>query len=324
MRFAQPHFIAFLLAVCGLIGFYLWALKSRREAYWKFAQKELLPELLGSVPPANHALKAAILAAAVFFVLLALMRPQWGFHWQEVKRKGLDIIIAVDTSRSMLASDVKPSRLERVKLAVRDFAQRLKGDRIGLVAFAGSAFLECPLTVDYGGFLLALESLDTAAIPRGGTAIAGAIKEATRSFPPDDPKSRVLVIITDGDDHEGNPVRLAEEAKKQGIIIYCVGVGSREGELIFVEGGEGGKEFLKDDQGNAVKSRLDEELLQKIALSTGGSYIRSSNTEFGLERLYREKLSQMEKSEFEGRMNKKYEERYQIFLAAGLLLMLIW
>jgi Ca-activated chloride channel homolog len=173
--------------------------------------------------------------------------------------------------------------------------------------------------VDYGGFLLSLESLAADTIPKGGTSISSAIKEAMRSFPGGNKKSQVMVIITDGEDHDGDPVSLAEEARKQGIIIHCIGIGTREGDLIFIEEA-GAKEFLKDSQGNAVKSRLDEEVLQKIALATGGTYIRSTNTEFGLDLLYKEKLSAMEKSESAGKMNKRYEERYQIFLALGFLL----
>lgn len=322
MRFAQPHFIALFLATCTLIIFYAWSFRIRRKVRERFAQRELLPELLTQVNPKRQMLRAACLVTGIFFCLVAWMRPQWGFRWQEVKRRGLDIIIAVDTSKSMLASDIKPNRLERAKLAIRDFAQNLKGDRIGLVAFAGSAFLECPLTVDYGGFLLSLENVDTGTIPKGGTFISGAIKEAMRSFPTGEKKSKVLVIITDGEDHEGDPVLSAEEAKKEGVIIFCIGIGTREGELIFVDEQGGDKEFLKDSQGNAVKSRLNEEVLQKIALTTGGMYIRSTSAEFGLDLLYRKRLSAMEKSDFESKMNKFYEERYQIFLALGLLLIL--
>jgi Ca-activated chloride channel family protein len=294
----------------------------RKKTWSKFVQKGLLTELLVYVNPKRQKLKAVLLFAGIFFCLFALLRPQWGFKWREVKRKGLDIIIAVDTSKSMLAEDIKPSRLARAKLAIGDFTHELKGDRIGLIAFAGSAFLECPLTIDYGGFLLSLEDLDVNTIPKGGTSISSAIKEAMRSFPSAEGQDRVLIIITDGEDHEGDPLRLAEEAKKQGIKIYCIGIGTKEGELIFVEQEGGGKEFLKDSQGNAVKSRLNEDVLQKIALASGGTYIRSTSTEFGLNLLYKERLSKLQKHEFEGKLNKLYAERFQIFLGIGLLLIL--
>jgi len=323
MRFAQPYFLPFIFIVIGLILFYLWAFRTRKKTCAKFAQESLLQELLTQVSPERQRLKAILLILVSCFCLFALLRPQWGFKWQEVKRKGLDIIIAVDTSKSMLANDIKPSRLERAKLAIGDWTQNLKGDRIGLIAFAGSAFLECPLTVDYGGFALSLENIEVEIIPRGGTSISSAVKEAIRSYPAGEGKYKVLIIITDGEDHEGDPLRLAEEAKKAGIIICCIGIGTKEGELIFVEQGAGRKEFLKDNEGNAVKSRLNEEVLQKIALTTGGTYIRSTSTDFGLDLLYKEKLSKMEKREFGSEMNKLYAERFQIPLAVGLCLILL-
>ncbi|MFH1281731.1 MAG: VWA domain-containing protein [Candidatus Omnitrophota bacterium] len=313
----------FIFIALGLILFNLWALRMRQRTWGKFAQKGLLAELLAQVDFGRQKLKAILFILGLLFCFFALLRPQWGFKWQELKRKGLDIIIALDTSKSMLASDIKPSRLERAKLAIRDFTRNLKGDRVGLIAFAGSAFLGCPLTIDYGGFLLALEDVDVHTIPRPGTSLSRLIKEAIHSFPAGESKYKVLIIITDGEDHEGGPLRLAQEAKKEGIIICCIGIGTQEGELIFVEQEDGHKEFLKDNQGNAVKSRLNEEILQKIALATGGTYIRSTNTDFGLDLLYRGRLSKMEKRESEAKLNKVYEERFQIPLAIGLILILI-
>ena len=323
MRFAQPYFTLFIFVILSLIIFYVWAFKMRQRIQDRFAQKGLLAVLLGQVDLGKQRIKAILLILGVLFCLFALLRPQWGFKWQEVKRKGLDIIIAVDTSKSMLAGDIKPSRLERAKLAIGDFTQKLKGDRVGLVAFAGSAFLSCPLTIDYGGFLLSLADIDTNTIPRGGTSISSAIKEAIRSYPPGESKFKVLIIITDGEDHEGDPLKLAKEAKKEGIIICCIGIGTKEGELVFLKRDDGTKEFLKDNEGNAVKSGLNEEVLQKIALATGGTYIRSTNTNFGLDLLYQGRLSKMEKREFEGKMAKFYEERFQIPLVVGLILILL-
>lgn len=323
MRFAQPYFMLFIFLALGLVLFNFWAFRMRKRTWDKFAQRGLLAELLTQVDFGRQKLKAILLILGLLFCFFALLRPQWGFKWQELKRKGLDIIIALDTSKSMLASDIKPSRLDRAKLAIRDFIQNLKADRVGLIAFAGSAFLECPLTIDYSGFLLALEDLDIHSIPRPGTSLSRMIKEARRSFPAGESKYKVLIIITDGEDHEGDPLRLAREAQKEGIIICCIGIGTQEGELVFVEGQPGHKEFLKDSQGNAVKSRLNEEILQKIALAAGGTYIRSTNTDFGLDLLYRGRLSKMEKREFEAKLSKVYDERFQIPLAIGLILILL-
>lgn len=323
MRFVQPYFTLYIFVALGLILFHVWAFRMRKKAWDKFAQKGLLPELLAQVNFGKQRIKAILLILGLLFCFFALLRPQWGFKWQELKRKGLDIIIALDTSKSMLADDIKPNRLERAKLAIGDWTQNLKGDRIGLIAFAGSAFLGCPLTIDYGGFLLSLENIDVYTIPRGGTSISSAIKEAMRSYPAGEAKFKVLIIITDGEDHEGGPLRLAEEAKKEGIIICCIGIGTKEGELVFLEQEDGRKEFLKDNEGNAVKSRLNEEVLQKIALAAGGTYIRSTNTDFGLDLLYHGRLSKMEKREFEGKMNKLYDERFQIPLVIGFILILL-
>ena len=324
MRFGEGNYLWYaLLAAIGLGIFYLWAYKSRSRVLERVADKALLKDMLSSLDLRRKYFKSFLLSLGLVLCLLSLARPQGGFQWQEVKRKGLDILIALDTSKSMLAQDLKPSRIERSKLAIRDLVKYLKGDRIGLIAFSGSAFLQCPLTVDYGGFLLSLENIDTDIIPKGGTNLASAISEAIRSYAAGEKKYKVLVIITDGEDHKGNALSAAVEAKKEGIAIFCVGIGSKDGELIPLKTQDGQIGFLKDRQGNVVKSRLDETLLQKIALTTGGSYVRSSATEFGLELLYRERLSKLEKRELEGKLAKHYEERFQIPLALAFLLLLL-
>jgi Ca-activated chloride channel homolog len=319
MQWASPYALFLFLISLALGLFYVWAFVRQKKIYQTFAQKELLVTLLAHSSMYRKRLKAVLLLLGVFFCTVALARPQWGFTWQEIKHKGLDIMIALDTSKSMLAADMKPTRLERSKLAIADFIRQVKGDRLGLIAFAGTAFTECPLTVDYGGFLLALNGIDTTTIPRGGTSLSAAIKEALRSFPMGQQKYKALIIVTDGEDHEGEAVKLAEQAAKEGLVIYCIGVGTQEGELISVEKDDGSKEFVKDEKGNVVKSRLNEELLKQIALATGGTYVRSTGIEFGLDVLYKEKLSHLEKREFEGRLRKKYTERFQIPLLLGLL-----
>lgn len=323
MRFAQPYYAVGFWIVLGVVLFFVWAYKSRRKAMRRFAEDEFLNEIASSVDFQAKIIKSAVIVAVLILGILTLMRPQWGFQWQEVKRRGLDILIAIDTSNSMLATDVKPNRLGRSKLAVKDLIKRLKGDRVGLIAFSGTAFLQCPLTVDYNGFLLALDDLGTTTIPRGGTSITSAIKVAMDTYEGGDKKYKVLVIITDGEDHEGDPVKLAEEAKKEGIKIYCIGIGTTEGELIQLVDRNGKRSFLKDREGNIVKSRLNERVLQRIALTTGGMYVRSSGADFGLELIYDERLSRMEKRDIKVQMSKFYHERFQIPLALALLLLLI-
>jgi Ca-activated chloride channel homolog len=324
MRFGNaPFFYLWWIVTAALIAFYVWAFKMRKKSLKTFAETSLLSELTLSVHEQKKRVKAIILCCAVFLLFFSFLRPQWGFHWQEVKRRGLDILIAIDTSKSMLAVDVKPNRLERSKLAVKDLLKKLTGDRIGLIAFSGRAFLECPLTVDYNGFMISLDDLSADTIPQGGTSISQAINEAIKGYKSGSKKYKILILITDGEDHEGDVLAAAEEAKKEGIKIYCIGIGTKEGELIPITDSEGKKTFLKDRDGNVVKSRLDETTLQKIALGTGGSYVHATGAEFGLDLIYEEKLSTMEKREFESKMNKQYEERYQIFLAIALALLLL-
>lgn len=322
MRFAQIHYSFGFWIVLALILFFIWAFKTKKSVMRKFAQAQLLDEITSHVSFRRQVMKFVIIILVLIFAILALMRPQWGFQWLEVKRRGLDILIAIDTSKSMLATDVKPDRLERSKLAVKDLIKKLKGDRVGLIAFSGLSFLQCPLTVDYDGFLLALNDLGMDTIPRGGTSISSAIELALKSYEGEENKYKILVVITDGEDHEGDVMKFAQEAKRQGVKIFCIGIGTTEGELIQLVDETQKKTFLKDRKGNVVKSRLNEHILQKIALTSGGMYVRSSGAEFGLDLIYKEKLSQMEKREIKAQMNKRYYERFQIPLVIALVLLL--
>ena len=322
MRFACIEAAYLFWLVIALVIFFFWANIQRKKALEKFADKDLLSTLLASFNIRKLILKQALIILAFAFFVFALMRPQWGFKWQKIQRKGLDILIAVDVSKSMLAEDIKPNRLARAKLALADFVKHLKGDRIGLIAFSGSAFLQCPLTIDYSGFLMSVEALDTNTIPKQGTSISSAIRQAIESYEGGLKKYKVLIIITDGEDHEGDPIKATELAQKEGIKIFCIGIGTSEGDLIPITDENGNKAFLKDRSGAVVKSRLDETTLQKIALNTGGSYVRAGAKEFGLDLIYREKLSGMEKRDLETKMAKQYEERFQIPLAMGFLLLM--
>jgi len=201
--------------------------------------------------------------------------------------------------------------------------KKLNGDRIGLIAFAGTSFLQCPLTIDYNGFLLALDDLTTDTIPYPGTSIGSAVKDALGVFKGPEQKYRALVIITDGEELSGSAVKEAQEAAKTGLHIYCVGVGTQEGDLIPAIGEGGERGYLMDKQGNVVKTRLDEELLKKIALTTGGSYVRATQGDFGLTRLYDEGIARLEKRDIESKMRKRYEERFQVFLAVAIALLLL-
>lgn len=323
MRFAQYYHIYTFWLVLALVLFWVAAFKNKKRLMCKFAEEEVLKEISSGVSVRKQVFKLAMLIVTSMLCITALMRPQWGFQWREMKMKGLDILVAIDTSKSMLTEDVKPNRLEKSKLAVKDLIKKLEGDRIGLIAFSGTAFLQCPLTVDYDGFLLALNDLNTDIIPSGGTNISNAIRTAIEVFKSKDKKYNVLIIISDGENHEGSPLEFAEVAKRENIKIFCIGIGTAEGELIRLVDETGKKTFLKDRAGNAVKSKLNESLLQKIALTADGSYARLGGAEFGLDTIYDKKLSKMERREIKTQMNKFYYERYQIPLSIAIVFLII-
>ncbi len=313
----------YLLWLVVLLGIFMfWRLRKKQELREKFVEKKLLHEIANNIDLKKEIRQVVFILIAGIFSIIALMRPQWGFEWQEVKRQGVDVMIALDTSKSMLTQDVKPSRFERSKLAIRDLVKQLKGDRIGLIAFSGSSFLACPLTVDYNGFLMVLDDTDTKTISTGGTDLSLAVKEAIKGYKKSSSKNKALIIITDGEDLEGNVDEALKEAKEAGISIHCVGVGTKEGELIQVKDENGNNEFLKDKNGNFVKSRLNEDLLEKITLQSDGIYVRSSGAEFGLDVIYEKRLSKIEKQEVESKMEKRYFDRFQIPLAIAFLFLL--
>ena len=319
MRFAQPFILAWLWAVPLLAVILVLVDRRRQRRVERFAAREVLSEVNAGVDTRRRRWQRMLFLGVWVFSLIALARPQWGFEMREVKRQGLDILFLIDTSRSMLTTDVKPSRLERAKMAVRDFLKELQGDRVGLIAFAGDAFLVCPLTVDYGGFVMSLEDMDSNSIPRGGTNISKAIEEALREYDNTPAKYKVVVIITDGENLEDDPLPMVEEARKKGVKIYCIGVGTKEGELIRIKDTLGQDSYVKDENGNIVKSRLNEGLLTEIALKTGGVYVRASGAQFGLDLIYRNELSKLERRDITSRMERDYLERFQYPLLLAVL-----
>ena len=324
MHYADPKYLSVLIFLMIAVAlFYFWAMTRRKRLMDRFAEKTLVESIAPAVSIKRKIVKMVTIASAVSLMVFSLARPQWGFEWKETKTKGLDILIAVDVSKSMIATDVKPNRLERSKFAVKDLVRKLNGDRMGLIAFAGTAFLQCPLTIDYNGFLLTLDDLSVNTIPRGGTNISSAVREAMNVFKGQDKKYKTLILITDGDDLEGEAPRAAKEASDQGIKIYCVGVGTFEGALIPALGERGSGGWVADKNGNVVKTVLNEDLLKNIAISTGGSYVRATQSDFGLVLLYDKSISRLEKKDIEGKMNKQYQERFQYFLGIALLLLLI-
>ena len=318
MTFHSPIWLyAGLVAAAAMLALYYWSARRQRKLLSDFASERLLPELARTVSKTKILLKKALTIFGVLAVFAALARPQWGYRWEETKTRGIDIIFAIDTSNSMLAEDVKPNRLERAKLAVLDLVNILEGDRIGIVAFSGQAFLQCPLTLDYDAFRMSLEALDTEVIQRGGTNIAAAIDESEVAFS-DTSNHKIIVLISDGEELESSAMDKAKQAKERGVTIYTLGVGNAKGEFIPVRDENGRLTNLKDENGNLVKSRLNEEVLTKIAEETGGFYEPLSAT--GMDTIYTEGLKKIPQQELSSRMKQFAIERFQIPIAIAIIL----
>src|SRR3989440_4236432 len=248
MSFANAQILWLLLLVPpALIAFFWWSWRTRQRLITQFIQARLLPGLTVGITPQRQKIRLGCMILAVVCIILALARPQWGFDWEEVKQRGLDIVVAIDTSKSMLAEDIAPNRLARAKLAALDLMQQAKSDRLGLVAFAGSAFLQCPLTIDDAAFRQSVDTLDVNVIPQGGTAIAEAIDTALASFREGD-NHKALVLFTDGEDQDSGALEAAKRAGEAGIHIYTVGIGSTEGELLRITDAKGRTDYIRDEQ----------------------------------------------------------------------------
>ena len=324
MIFVNPHAWHLLwllpLIAAGLHFFYL----HRCKMMARFAQEHLHDELARGLSKKVYRLKAIFLMAAFVLMVAALCRPQFGFTLRPVKRHGLDIMVTIDVSKSMLTQDVKPSRLERSKLAIKDMVMKLNGsDHIGLIAFAGDAMLICPFTYDYNGFLLSLDDLSTGSIPRPGTNLAQAIDESVKAYQEMTDSDKAVILVTDGEEEEGDALSAARRAKEKGVRIFTVGVGTREGDLIQVTNADGQNEFLKDSDGNFIKSHLNENLLQQIAYITNGAYVRSGGAQFGLDYLYDRQLSKLKKHDAEEKTAKLYDERFQWPLTLAFVFLLV-
>ncbi len=319
MQFAQPLWLIAGAIVCAtLVWLYRRFDRSRRSALTQFATERLLSKLTSSVSVPRRRLKRVLFTIGVGLLFVALARPQAGFEWRDTHRKGLELLFAVDTSKSMLAQDVKPDRLTRSKLAVNDLIDKLRGDGVGLVAFAGNAFLQCPVTLDYDAFRESLDALDTRTIPHGGSNIAAAIHEAEAVFQKRDPAEKILILITDGEDLGGEGIKAAKAAAKNGVKIFTVGVGRTAGELVPMPGQDGGTEFARDENGEFVKSHLDESTLKTIAEATGGTYQPLGTHGEGLTKIYEQGLATFTRQDLSSRRTKVPLERFQWALLAAL------
>lgn len=322
MPFAHPHLLWLLLVIPPAMAvFFWWSSRRRRQALTHFIDARLLPGLVVGVSARRQKLRFACLIGAAACLILALARPQWGFSWEESKQRGLDIVIAIDTSKSMLAEDIPPNRLARAKLAALDLMQQAKSDRLGVVAFAGSAFLQCPLTIDDSAFRQSIEALNVHIIPQGGSAIAEAIEVAQTAFKEGE-NHRILVLLSDGEDHDSGAIAAAEKAARDGLKIFTIGIGSPEGEILRVKDAKGRSDYIRDEQGNVVKSRLNEALLQEIATRAGGFYLPLRGAKV-VETLYTQGLAPLPKTESAEKLVKRYHERFHWPLGLAIALLLI-
>jgi len=319
LRFARPEYLYLLCGVPVLILFYVYVFRMKRSALERFGNIDLVNKLAQATSRRRQILKVTLIVSAFCLMTFSLSRPQIGTKYEEVKREGQDIIIALDVSESMLAEDIEPSRLEKSKHEIRTIIEKLEGDRIGLIIFAGEAFVQCPLTLDYGAAKMFLDVIDTGVIPLPGTNIGAAIELAIKSFEQQERKHKILLLITDGEDHYETALKMAEAAEREGIIIYTVGIGSREGVPIPEFDDRGNRiGFKKDDNGEVITTKLDEVLMEKIALQTNGKYYRATPGEAELTKIY-EAISGLEKKELGSKQFTQFEDRFQYVIFFSLI-----
>lgn len=310
--FANPRYLLLLLLIpFFFLGLALW-MRARRNRLRKFGDEELVEGLMPSWSKSKRWVRAVLYSLAFFFFVIGLSRPQIGAKLSERKAKGAEIMVVLDVSNSMLAKDYTPNRLERAKLAISRITDKLQDDRVGLIIFAGSSFVQLPITSDYVSAKMFLNSISTESVPIQGTAIGEAIRTAMKSFSAQSEHSRAIIVITDGENHEDDPVAVAKEAADAGIKIYTIGVGSVEGQPIPVDGG-----LLKDKDGQIVVTRLDEETLMQVAEAGGGTYVRAGNDEFGLTPIIND-IRKMEDEEFNSIVFEEYDEQFMYFLGIAL------
>jgi Ca-activated chloride channel family protein len=321
MHFGRVEYLNLLWGAPALGLFLFWSLRARRKRLRRLISPALIPQMASELSRPRIIFRALLLLGFFVFGILALARPQWGTRLETVRRRGVDIIAALDTSYSMNTEDITPSRLAKAKSEIRNLLGKLRGDRIGLLCFAGAAIIECPLTLDYGAASLFLDTANTEIIPDPGTSIAAAIRTATDGFVAREKKYKVLALFTDGEDLEGQVEKAIEQAREANVIIYTIGVGSPQGMPIPVRDSKGDIiEYRKDEHGQVVVSRLDEPSLSRIAVQTGGRYFRASTSENEIEDLYKE-ISGLEKKELESRLYQNYADQYQYPLAAAIAML---
>ncbi len=320
-RFAHPQLLWLATLVPAFLLLYLFAAMRRRRRLARFGETTLLAELMPEASTGRMMLKFILFEAALLLLVVAAARPQFGSKLREERAEGIEMMLAVDVSNSMLAEDFEPNRLERTKYAINKLFEGLRQDRVGLVVFAGEPKVQLPITSDYRMARAFARRIDPSLISVQGTSIGKALEQALLSFSTDSdkeqPRSRAIILITDGEDHEGDARAVARRAAEAGVRIYAIGIGTPEGAPIEIGG-----EFIRDGQGEIVVSKLDEEMLSEIAELTGGGYVRATKQDIGLDEIVRT-INEMEKGELTTVRFEEFNEQYQYLLAAALVLLLL-
>jgi Ca-activated chloride channel family protein len=319
-RFANSDYLYLLLLIPVVLLLYIINAIRKKRALKRLGDinlvSSLVPELSKSRPVVKFLLQLIAFSAGI----IMLARPQFGSKIEDVKKQGVEVIIALDVSNSMLAEDIQPDRLTRAKQAISRLVDNLENDKIGLIVFAGDAYTQIPVTTDYVSAKMFLSTINPNMVPKQGTAIGAAIDLGIRSFTPGEGKSKAMIIITDGENHDDDPVTASEEASKAGIVIYTIGIGSTEGVPVPVVV-NGKRDYLKDVDGNTVITKLDEEILKTVAINTNGNYVRASNSNIGLDQIFND-IKKMKTQELESTMYTEYNDQFQIFAAISLFLLL--
>ena len=318
-RFAHPEALYLLALIPTLMALFIWGRQRRKKQLREFGDDEVIGQLMPDVSPRRPVWKFYLTLFGIAKMLLVVAGPQFGSKLQTAKRKGIELIIALDVSNSMMAEDIKPSRLERSKQAISQLVDKLGNDKIGLIVFAGDAYTQLPITTDYVSAKMFLSTINTGIVPRQGTSIGKAIELGMRSFGPQEEASRAIIIITDGENHEDDAIKAAETAYEQGILVYTIGMGSVQGAPIPVGGNNN---FRKDKNGDIVITKLNEQMLQEIAAAGGGKSVRANNSKVGLNELLKE-LNQLEKGNIEAKVYSEYDEQYQWVALLALLILII-
>lgn len=316
-RFAHPETLYLLGLVPLLMVLFFWGRGRRKRQLRKFGEDMLMEQLMPNVSAKRPVWKFYLTLFAITAMIFAVAGPQFGSKLQTSKRKGIEIIIALDVSNSMMAEDIKPNRLGRAKQAISKMVDKLGDDKIGLIVFAGDAYTQLPITTDYASAKMFLSTINTGIVPTQGTAIGKAINLAVRSFGPQEETSRAIIVITDGENHEDDAVQAAAAALEKGIRVYTIGMGSSQGAPIPT----GNNNFKKDRDGNVVISKLDEKMLQEIAVAGEGKCARANNSQVGLNEIFRD-INSMEKSEIEAKVYSEYDEQFQWLAWVALVLLI--